>query len=376
MDRRDFIKICGLMVGVTSVAGFWWLRSDNSVNGYRKEDNMVEARYYEQLDDNNVRCNLCFRNCYIEEGRRGVCRNRENNDGELYNIVYSLPAAVNVDPIEKEPMHHFLPDTQILCIGTAGCNFRCKFCHNWRMSQRSLEEVRDVQNLTPEDIVEAAKNRGIPSISFTYNEPTVFYEYMYDTAKLAQENGLNVIFHSNGAMNQEPLEDLLQHIDGVTVDLKAFTDDFYNDICEARLDPVLSTLKTIYQSGAWLEIVNLVLPEKNDSPEEIREMSRWINNELGNEVPVHFNRFSPAYQMTDLMPTPIETLERCRDIAKSEGIKYITIGNAPGHIYNSSFCPECNSVIIDRTHFSIHEVNMENGKCGECGAEIPGVWHD
>ena len=376
MDRRDFIKICGLMVGVTGVAGVWWFRSDNSINGFRKEDNMVEARYYEELDDNDVRCQLCFRNCYIEEGRRGFCRNRENNDGKLYNIVYSLPAAVNVDPIEKEPMHHFLPDTQILCIGTASCNFRCKFCHNWRMSQRSLEEVRDVQNLEPEDIVEAAKNRGIPSISFTYNEPTVFYEYMYDTARLAQENGLNVIFHSNGAMNQEPLKDLLQYIDGVTVDLKAFTDDFYNEICEARLEPVLSSLKTIYESGAWLEIVNLVLPEKNDSPEEIREMSRWIKNELSNDVPVHFNRFSPSYQMTDLMPTPIETLERCRDIAKSEEIEFITIGNSPGHIYNSSFCPKCNSVIINRTHFSIHEVNMKNGKCVECGAKTPGVWHD
>ena len=377
MKRRDFIKLCAAAAAGTGLLGVRRFTSDdnNDVSiAASNSENLQEAYYYRTLADDDVQCELCFRGCRIPEGRTGFCRVRKNEGGTLYSQVYGRPSAVNIDPIEKEPMHHFHPGSQILCVGTASCNFRCKFCHNWHLSQRDIDEVQRVHSLTPEEVVQRAENQGAPSISFTYNEPTVFYEYMYDIASLAKDRGLNVIFHSNGGLRQEPLQDLLQNIDAVTVDLKAFTEDFYADICQAQRDPVLESLKTIEEEGAWLEIVNLVLPEHNDDSQNIREMAAWINNELNQDVPLHFSRFSPAYQMTDLSPTPVETLETCRRIAREEGLNYVSIGNVPGHKANSTFCPECGEKVIDRFHFTVNNINMENGSCGYCGSSIAGVW--
>ena len=334
-----------------------------------------EAMFYEQLEDDRVQCNLCFRNCVIPEGERGFCRNRENREGTLYNLVYAQASAVHVDPVEKEPMHHFLPGNNILCIGTASCNFRCKFCHNWHMSQRSIEEIGYAQNLSPREVVQEAVNKNIPAISFTYNEPTVFYEYMYDIAKRAQERGIKVIFHTNGSMNPEPLRKLLPYIDGVTVDLKGFDNQYYEDITKGELETVLETLKIIREKGVWLEIVNLVLPDLNEDSETIREMSEWINEELGPGTPVHFSRFMPSYQMQDLSPTPVETLEEAADTAQEAGLKYISIGNVPGHRKNSTFCGNCDNKIISRHHFSVYDINVDDeGNCEFCGESIPGVW--
>lgn len=335
---------------------------------------LKEAMFYKNIGNNVVTCNLCFRECLIPPNERGFCRNRENREGKLYSIVYGRPATPQLDPIEKEPMYHNLPGSKILCIGTASCNFRCSFCHNWLLSQKSPEEFApfDVK-LTPQDIVDTAieLNSGL---SFTYNEPTVFYEFMLDIARLASQKGLNTIFHTNGGMKPEPMKNLLAHMRGVTVDLKGFTADFYKDVSFAQITPVLETLKIIKKEGKWLEIVNLLIPTLNDNMQNIREMCRWINENLGSHVPVHFSRFFPAYKMTNLPATPIKTLEMARETAVKEGIKFAYIGNVPGHQYNSTFCPNCRKRVISRYHFFSYKVEIKNGKCNHCGYPIPGLW--
>ncbi|MFO7949825.1 MAG: AmmeMemoRadiSam system radical SAM enzyme [Candidatus Fermentibacteraceae bacterium] len=334
----------------------------------------VEARYYTPLEGDSVRCGLCFRGCVIPEGERGFCSNRKNRGGTLYTLVYNRPCALQVDPIEKEPMYHFLPGTLIYCAGTASCTFTCLHCHNWHMSQRTVEELRNY-HLTPEQVVDQAEENGCDAVSFTYNEPTVFYEYMYDVVLEAKKRGLRTIFHTNGSMAEEPLRDILEHVDGVTVDLKAFSEGFYDEVCGGGdLEHVLSSLRTIREEGVWLEIVYLVIPTLNDDPDEIRAMCRWVRDELGPDVPVHFSRFSPSYRLTRLSPTPISTLEEAYSIAREAGLEYVTLGNVPGHVRNSTFCPRCTSTLIERTHFQVNEMNMHDGACDRCGLQIPGVW--
>lgn len=336
------------------------------------EITLVPARHWTELPDNAVQCGLCFRSCTIADGERGYCTARTNQDGKLYSLVYGV-ATAQVDPVEKEPLLHFHPGTDSLCFGTAGCNFRCTFCHNWHLAASTPEEVRFLE-ITPEEAVARAIEIGCSSISFTYNEPTVFYEWVYDVSKLAQQNGIKTYFHTNGGIQPEPLKELLQHMDAVCVDLKGFTSQFYEVTSFSDLEPVLNTLKIIKASGTWLEITCLVIPTMNDDPEQIREMCIWIKKNLGDDVPVHFSRFFPAYKLTRLPPTPIDTLERARDIAVDEGLKYVTIGNVPGHESNSTFCPECDSILIKRVHFTVEENNIENGRCNQCGHKIPGVW--
>jgi len=338
-----------------------------------KEPFLREAMFYKLLAGDEVQCQMCFRKCIIPEGRRGVCRNRQNYKGKLYSVVYGKPSAVQVDPVEKEPQHHFLPGSEILCIGTAGCNFRCRHCQNWHLSQRSIEEMTYVYELMPDKAVELTLEKRIPTMSFTYNEPTSFYEYMYDIAKLAKEKGLRIIFHSNGALNPAPLKELLKYTDGVTIDLKGFSQRAY-DNSSAELEPVLRTLKIIKEEGKWLEIVNLIIPTINDDLEEIRSMCYWIKENLGVDVPVHFSRFFPAYKLTQLPATPISTLEKAYRIAREAGLNYVSIGNVPGHEYNSTFCPKCEKKVIHRVHFSVLANNIEDGKCRFCGQEIPGIW--
>ena len=334
---------------------------------------MHEARFYSKLDGNRVQCRLCFRKCVVDSGRRGFCRNRENRDGTYYTIVYGRPSALQVDPIEKEPCYHMWPGTRIFCTGTASCNNRCQFCHNWHLSQRSLEEI-DYYLAEPEHIIYGARKYGCDSLSFTYNEPTVFYEYMYDIAKLGRQNGLGVIYHTNGLINKAPLLALLEHMHSVTVDLKAFTDTFYREVCSSRLDPVLKTLLNIRETGKHLEIVNLMIPTLNDNAEDVRRMCRWIVENLGEDTPLHFSRFYPNYKLQNLPPTPVETLEKAYETAVHEGLHYVTIGNVPGHEHNSTFCPKCKKKIIHRVHFHVIKNDIEGGKCKFCGYPIPGIW--
>jgi len=333
-----------------------------------------QARFYEKIAEQSVKCRLCFRNCTIAEGQRGFCRNRENRNGTLYSLVYGKAAAVQLDPIEKEPMYHNLPGSTILCTGTASCNFRCKFCHNWHLSQRTVEELAPfARELTAADIVDIAQAKGA-GLSFTYNEPTVFYEFMHDIAEIGAARGLNTIFHTNGGMQAEPMKKLLRHMKGVTVDLKGFTADYYRNMSFARMTPVLETLKLIKQQGKWLEIVNLIVPTMNDDMANIKEMCGWIMDNLGPDVPIHFTRFFPAYKMKHLPPTPIRILEEARDSAAEAGMRYVYIGNVPGHKYNSTLCPECRKKIISRTHFAVHQVDIKKSKCTYCGYRIPGIW--
>lgn len=331
-----------------------------------------EAMFYLELPDLEVQCRLCFRICIIPEGSRGFCGVRENRGGTLYTLVYGAPSAVHIDPIEKEPQYHHLPGTDILAIGTVGCNFVCLHCHNWSLSQARPGE-RAVLDFPPEEVIGTALEQGVPTISFTYNDPIVCFEYLYDVARLAQENGLRVIWHTNGSINHEPLMTILPYTDAVTVDLKGFTDEAYANSA-ALLQPVLNTLRTIREQGVWLEIVNLVIPTINDNPEDIRRMSRWIVDNLGSDVPLHFSRFFPNFRLTDIAPTPVETLVRAREIALEEGIRFSTIGNVPGHEFNSTFCPECDTRLIHRTHFEVIYNVIEEGKCPDCGEEIPGLW--
>lgn len=329
--------------------------------------------FYQKLSNKQVQCLICFRECIIPVGKRGICFNRENRDGILYNIVYAQPSAVAIDPVEKEPMYHFLPSSEILCIGTAGCNFKCKHCHNWHLSQQQLEEVQHYY-FPPEKIVKFAKEKNIPTISFTYNDPISFYEYMYDIAKIAKSKGIRIIWHTNATINKEPLIEMLKYTDGITVDLKGFTEEFYKNQSSAKLQPCLESLKIIKQSGIWLEIVNLVIPTLNDNYQDIKNMCEWIKEHLADEIPIHFTRFYPSYKTTHLPPTPVETLEKCYNIAKKVGLKYVYIGNVPGHKYNSTYCPNCKNQLIYRIHFEVLENKIKNGKCPFCNYKIAGVW--
>jgi len=330
--------------------------------------------FYEILGDNFVQCCLCFRNCKIAPSKRGFCKTRENREGKLYSLVYSAPCAIQIDPIEKEPSFHMLPGSNMLCIGTAGCNLICKFCHNWHMSFATVEETHNY-DVSPEEILDFAKEEGCQTVSFTYNEPTVFYELMLDVMKLAKEEGLKTLFHTNGAMNEAPLRELLNYTDSVTVDLKGFTQEFYSNLLKnALIEPVLKNLKIIKKRNKHLEIVNLVIPTINDNEDDVKRMCIWIKENLGEDVPLHFNRFSPVHKLIYFLPTPIITLEKLKMIANDVGLKYIYIGNVSGHMFNSTYCPECKIRLIYRIHFSVLENNIKNGECRFCKVKIPGIW--
>jgi pyruvate formate lyase activating enzyme len=298
-----------------------------------------------------------------------------NIEGRYYTLVYAHPSALQIDPIEKEPSFHMWPGATIFCTGTASCNNRCKFCQNWHLSQRSFEEIDHIV-ITPENSVALAQEMECDAVSFTYNEPTVFYEHMFDVAKAAKRRGMGTLFHTNGGMNEEPLAALLELMDAVTVDLKAFTRQFYQDVSSSELEPVLRTLQQIHRSGTHLEIVNLVIPTLNDGADDVRTMCRWMRSMLGDEVPVHFTRFHPAFKLTSLPATPIKTLESAVEIADSEGLQYVYLGNVPGHQRNSTFCPSCGEKIIERVHFSVLSLDVVEGKCRYCGHPVPGVWRN
>jgi len=332
-----------------------------------------KARFYRQLGDGSVRCEVCWRHCQVSQGEAGFCRSRKNVNGTYYSLLYERPGAIQVDPVEKEPAFHMLPGTSILCTGTAGCNNRCMFCQNWQLSQSSPYEVENLGYAVGE-IVALAKGMFCRSVSFTYNEPTIFYEFMYDIAASAKEMGLYALFHTNGGMNREPLRALLELMDAATVDLKAFTEGFYTRISASSLEPVLHTLETIRGAGKHLEIVNLVIPTLNDNLDDIRRMCAWIKANLGRDVPLHFTRFFPAYRLQRLPSTPVETLEAAAQIADAEGLEYVYIGNMPGHRRNSTFCPRCGETLIKRVHFSVLEMRLDHSKCPTCSHEVPGIW--
>ena len=332
----------------------------------------IEGFYY-TTNGNDVQCMVCPNRCYLTPGDRSVCRSKVNIGGKLYSLAYGNPCAVNIDPIEKKPLNHFYPATWILSIATTGCNFRCLNCQNWEISQRKPEELNHY-DLFPADVVRIAKEKHIPSIAYTYSEATTYFEYMYDTARIARNKGIKNVWVSNGFINKKPLEDLTHYLDAARIDLKSFDDDTYRCLNGGRLQPVLNTLKLLHKKGIWLEIITLVVPEYVDNPEMIKRMCGWIVQELGPDYPLHFTRFSPMYRLNRLPATPVKTLEVLRDIALKEGIHYVYLGNVPGHDACNTYCHNCNKMLIKRQGYRIAEFNIVNGRCKFCKIPIPGRW--
>ena len=320
-----------------------------------------------------VRCLLCAQSCFIKPGERGKCRARMNVNGELRSLVYGRPVTIHVDPIEKKPFYHFLPGSDAFSFATSGCPLRCKFCQNWQISQSRPEDF-DNPVVSPAAMVGLASSRQSKVIAFTYNEPTVFMEYLADIAASAKKQNLRCAMVSCGFMNPEPLKEMCSLLDAIKIDLKGYSEDFYRNVCSAELRPVLNSIRQIARSSVHLELVNLVVPTLNDSDKMMAGLSDWIMGEIGPDVPVHFTRFHPDYQLQNLPPTPVATLERSRNYAMSRGIRYAYVGNVPDHAGNHTYCPACGKAVIKRNSFFITEMNMVRGNCKFCGRSIAGIW--
>jgi pyruvate formate lyase activating enzyme len=372
MKRRDFFKKTGA-VGIGLGAGGGTALVHLCAFADTSNLSHVEARHYKKLPDKEVECGLCPRACRLGDKERGYCGVRENQGGTYYTLVYGKACSANVDPIEKKPFFHVLPGTTAMSIATAGCNVNCKFCQNWEVSQVRPEQVTAI-DLPPRKVVEAARRYSCPSIAYTYTEPTVFFEYMYDTAVAGQDQGLRSVVVTGGHIKPEPLAELLGVVDAVKVDLKAFSPGFYKDYVRGDLAPVLETIKAVAKSGRWLEIVYLVIPTLNDNPDDIRRMSRWIAAEVGPDVPLHFSRFYPMYLIKNLPPTPLSTLEDARRAALAEGLHYVYIGNAPGLEAENTVCPKCGAIVIRRYAYDVQVTGLRNGRCKACQHPIPGIW--
>jgi len=333
-----------------------------------------KARYWTPLKiENIVKCQLCANSCAIAEGQRGRCRTRINVNGELRSLVYGHPISVHIDPIEKKPLYHYLPGAAAFSFATAGCVLKCKFCQNWEISQSSPEDY-PVPFTSPAKIVKDSQESKAPVIAFTYNEPTVFTEYLTDVAREARKKGIRCVMISCGFMNEAPLKEMCATLDAIKIDLKGFSEEFYRNACGAKLQPVLRSIKQVAKSGVHLEIVNLVVPTLNDSDKMLQDLIHWVIEEIGPDVPLHFSRFHPDYQMQNLPPTPLTTLERAYNMALRQGMHYPYIGNVPDHPGNNTYCPHCKKAVIKRIGFFVSEINMEKGRCKACQTKIAGVW--
>ncbi|MFA6134925.1 MAG: AmmeMemoRadiSam system radical SAM enzyme [Phycisphaerae bacterium] len=334
-----------------------------------------EAMLWEVMDGRRVKCKLCGHGCIIAAGKYGLCAVRENIAGALKTLNYSALVAIHVDPIEKKPLFHFLPGTRSLSVAAAGCNFQCEFCQNWEISQ-SPRDGRTIRGeaVSPEQIVSAAVNYDCPSISYTYTEPTVYFELAYDTCKLARQRSLRNCFVSNGFMTPLAVETIAPYLDAINVDLKAFRDETYQKIMRGRLEPVLTCLKALVKAGIWLEVTTLVVPGMNDSPEELRDIALFIARDLGPQVPWHVSRFHGDYKMSGTPATPISTLELACRMGKDAGLRYVYAGNVPGQPAERTICPSCGHVVIDRVGMSTRAIDMKDGRCGRCDHAIEGFW--
>jgi pyruvate formate lyase activating enzyme len=334
---------------------------------------MKEAMFYESLGDNAVKCNLCSQRCKIADLKRGICAVRENRNGRLYSLVYGKVVARAVDPIEKKPLFNFLPGSRAYSIATVGCNFRCKNCQNFEISQ--MPKARNVilgQDVPPEETVMAAKQNSCESIAYTYTEPTIFFEYAYDTAKLASKEGIKNIFVTNGYITEEALIEIKPYLDAANIDLKSFSDGFYRKNCGARLKPVLDSIRLHKSLGIWIEITTLIIPTLNDSEDELRKIAEFIK-EVGEEIPWHISQFYPTYRLLELPRTPITTLRRAREIGLEAGLRYVYEGNVPGEAGENTYCYKCGKRLIRRYGYQILENKIKNSVCPYCGAKIDGV---
>jgi len=328
-----------------------------------------EAMLYKKLDNGLVRCALCAHRCTVKPERLGICGVRQNVEGTLYTLVYGQAIAVHVDPIEKKPIYNFLPGTRSFSIATVGCNFRCVFCQNADISQAPRERLSPpADDFPPDQVVAAAKRYACDSIAYTYTEPTVFFEYAYDAAKLAHQEGIKNIFVTNGYMTLEALEEINPYLDAANVDLKSFSDAFYRRVCGARLRPVLETIEAMHQRGVWVEVTTLLIPGLNDSDDELRGIAQFIH-EVDPDIPWHISRFTPRHKMRDKPSTPIERIHRAAEIGRGQGLRYVYVGNVPGDLHENTLCPSCEAVVIGRIgyHTTLH---LEGDRCASCGQEL------
>ena len=386
ITRKEFLKTMGLGASALLCAGpayGFWPRKRNlgkSIKGEIFENDAPsklskwskEAFHYTSNGE-TVQCVVCPNRCILEPGDRSVCRSRVNIDGKLYSLAYGNPCAVHVDPIEKKPLNHFYPGTSIFSIATTGCNFRCLNCQNWEISQQRPEDVQHGE-LFPEDVVRAAKGKETSAIAYTYSEAITYYEYMFDTARLATEAGLKNVLVSNGYINKGPLLKLTRYLDGANINLKSYDNRIYQCLNGGTLYPVLNTFKTLHEQGVWFEMTTLVVPGYVDDAEMVKRMCGWILKELGPDYPLHFSRFFPQYKLTRLPLTPVTTLEQFRDLAMKEGIHYVYLGNVPGHEGCHTYCHNCRKMLIERRGYVLNRTNIQNGRCKFCDTAIPGRW--
>jgi len=338
-------------------------------------DQKHEAMLYEPGRDQEVQCGVCGHECTIAPSKYGVCRVRRNVEGRLYSLNYDALVAINVDPIEKKPLFHFLPGTTSLSIAAAGCNFQCAFCQNWQISQAPRTgRIVGSQTVPPAELVACAVRHGCKSISYTYTEPTIFFELAYETSRLAHERGLRNCFVSNGYMTPRAVRTIAPYLDAINVDLKAFRDETYRRVMKARLEPVLTCLRELVSAGVWVEVTTLVVPEMNDSPEELGDIAKFIAGELGTDVPWHVSRFHGDFEMTDRSVTPAAAIHRALELGRQAGLKYVYAGNIPGDAHENTACPSCGTTVIQRLGFSIRASSLAAGKCGSCGQAIAGLW--
>ncbi len=334
-----------------------------------------EGYFYKKLSGSKVVCGICPNRCFLSPGDRSVCRSRVNINGILYSLTYGNPCALHVDPIEKKPLFHFKPRSKALSLATTGCNFRCLNCQNWEISQVKPIEARH-HELFPPDVIKAAIKSGSKSIAYTYSEPTTFFEYMIDTARLANKSGIHNLLISNGYINRKPLLALCEVLDGANVNLKSISDEIYRKLNGGRLQPVLNTFKTLHAQGVHFEMTNLVVPGYVDDPDMVKRMCDWILANVGTDYPLHFLRFFPRYKLDRLPPTPVSTLEQFREIALAAGIRYVYLGNVPRHEGNNTYCHNCGKLLIQRLGYFIPTFNMAGSQCKFCDTTIPGVWEE
>ena len=338
-----------------------------------KPTSLYEARWWEAEPGGKVHCYLCPRHCHIGEGQAGFCFIRANEGGKLYSLGYAHPAALQVDPIEKKPLNHFLPGTRVFSMGTAGCNMGCFFCQNWDISKSRADQVGAIY-IPPEDVVQLAIQHGCPSIAFTYNEPTIWGEYVIDISQAAKEYGINTVMVSNGYTTYEAFHDIYDHIDAANIDLKAFTENFYSRVTLSHLQPVLETLEWLKkETNVWFEMTNLVIPTLNDAPAETRALCEWVLEHLGPDVPLHFTAFHPDFKLRDIPGTPPATLHAARAAALEMGLHYVYEGNIRSDGAHT-YCPSCKTLLIRRSWHDVQEIHLEDGCCPKCGFAIPGRW--
>ncbi len=385
MDRRTFLTASAAWLACTATAGAFWpfesAQGGSDIRGHVTNNDAPaspgkfshEAYAYKKLAHRRVMCRVCPHRCRLSPGDRSVCRSKVNIDGTLYSLAYGNPCAVHIDPVEKKPLYHFLPGIQVFSLATGGCNFRCLNCQNWEISQFKPDAVRH-QTLFPQEAVAAALESKCRAIGYTYSEPVTFIEYMSAIGARSRPAGLKNLWISNGYINTGPLTDLCAFLDGANVNLKAFRDDVYRKLNGGRLEPVLETFKTLHANHVHFEMTNLVVPGYCDDSEMVKQMCAWILTNLGPDYPLHFLRFFPRYKLDRLAPTPVSILTRFRELALSEGIRYVYVGNVPGHDGNHTYCHHCGKMIIERIGYLLPQYHINDSRCGFCNTLIPGVW--